>query len=235
MNHKTNKKDSLITAMILGDGYIDNNNYLSIQHSGKQKDYLEYKMNLLKELNLKISNTYDVSRNGFEAFRQNCREPELCKYYKHLFYPNKNKTITRNLLNRLDSEGLAIWFMDDGSCTKTYKNGYGQGRYLSIATHSFTKDENKLIVKYFKVVWDIYVKIRTAKRKNKTDSYYIVFNATNAPKFIEIIKPYIIESMKYKIDFDYYKNNVISTNEQPIKCKLLNGCKEPDCVKQCQG
>lgn len=201
--------------MILGDGYIDNNNYLSIQHSSKQKDYLQYKMNLLNKLEMKISNIYDVSRNGYEAYRQNCREPETFKSLKHQFYPNGNKTVTRHLLNKLDAQGLAIWFMDDGCCIKQYKNGYGNGRYLQLCTNSFSKEENIIIINYFKTVWDIDLKMREVKRKNQKQSFFLIINATNAPKFIDIISPYVIDSMKYKIDFDYYKNEIVSSNEQP--------------------
>jgi hypothetical protein len=42
--------------------------------------------------------------------------------------------------------------------------------------------------------------------------------------------------IKYLIKTNKLINKPVeTTNEQSVKCKLLNGCKEPDCKKQCQG
>lgn len=196
------KQKSLLVSMTLGDGYIDKDNYLSIQHGAKQKDYLEHKKNLLIQNGLKTSRTYNVSRWRI-AYRFNCVEPHILKHYKHSFYPNRNKTITRHLLNQLDEEGLAVWFMDDGCCIKRYKNGFGNGRYLQISTNCFTLKEHEVIVKYFKVVWNIEVMIKACKRRDRALSYCLRFNVENSKKFIEIIKPFVIDSMKYKINFEY--------------------------------
>jgi hypothetical protein len=199
--------------MILGDGYITKNNYLRIGHSCKQEEYLEHKKKLLENVELKVSKTYTILKNQYCNKTFESREPILYKHYRHQFYPNGNKTVTRHLLNQLDANGLAIWFMDDGSCTKKYKNGYGNGRYLQISTHSFTKEENNLILNYLDKVWNIQGRIRIAKKKDKPEYFYITFNVNNSIKFIDIIKPYIIESMKYKIDFNYDYTN--SSNERP--------------------
>ncbi len=197
--------------MILGDGYIDNDNYLSIQHGCKQLEYLQHKKDLLESNELKVSKTYNVSRK-YCAERFNCRMPEVLKHYKHHFYPNGNKTITRHLLNQLDKQGLAIWYMDDGCCVKQYKRGYGNGRHLRLCTNCFNLEEHQIMQNYFEVVWDIKVTVQPCKRRNKNLSYCLRITGDNARKFIELVKPYIIDSMKYKIDFEY---KTVSSNETP--------------------
>lgn len=203
----TNKQESLIIACLLGDGYISKhiegqkNPKLEIQHSEKQKDYLMWKRDLLERHGLKVSKVYSVGRNGYEAYRFRVdltKEDGL--YLRHRFYPNENKTITRHDLNKLDELGLAIWFMDDGCRRVSWdkKKNKCTGRSLHLATHSYTYEENVIIKNYFKVVWNIEMNIR---RDGK--HYYLAINATNAKKFIPLIKPYMLESLLYKIDLKY--------------------------------
>lgn len=199
--------------MTLGDSNITKNGYLRTGHSCKQEEYIKHKRSLLEKNGLKVSKIYDIPKGVYCNKTFECREPTILKEYRHKFYPNGNKTVTRHLLNKLNSEGLAIWFMDDGSCVKKYKNGYGNGRYLQISTHGFTENENKLIVRYFNKVWNLYPRIRIAKKRTRPDYYYITFDVKNSFKLIDIIKPHIIESMKYKIDFNYDYTN--SSNERP--------------------
>lgn len=190
------KQKSLVIASILGDGYIPSrDSVLSIQHSVKRYKYLVWLRDKFIENGFEVTGIYNVSRK-FEAYRFNVKLPiSDWKELKHQFYPNRNKTITRHLLNYLDEEGLAIWFMDDGNKEIHWKKDDTLSHWaLGLSTHAFTKEENLIIQKYFKSVWNIDLSIIRDRKY-----YRCRFNMTNSKILIGIIEKYIDESMKYKI------------------------------------
>lgn len=202
----TKRQMSLIIGSILGDGYITKykekkyNSQLTIEHSEKQLDYLKWKRQLFIDFGFKVSKIYNVSR-AYPSFRFNVILGEDGNILRHQLYPNGNKTITRHHLNYLDELGLAIWFMDDGTKQVSWKkDGSCSCRALHISTHNFTYKEQELMVKYLKIIWNVEVKIYKDRKK-----FRLNINATNAKIFINIIKPHIHPTMKYKIDL-MYKN-----------------------------
>ena len=61
MKTKFNKESrNLLISMLLGDGTISNNNVFKLSHGYKQKEYLEWKINLLNE--------YGVKNNGLKEY-----------------------------------------------------------------------------------------------------------------------------------------------------------------------
>lgn len=194
---------SFVLGMILGDGYVTKfrekktNATLSCQHSDKQLEYLNYKKEELEKLGFSVKGIYDVSQNTFKSYRFDCYNPHLFNQLRLVLYPKNNKTIKRKWLNYLDEKGLAIWFMDDGSLTKRGKSGY-----ISLHTNNFGIKEHRIIIKYFKQKWKLHPTLRVVKRKNKNQSFFLVFSPDETRKFIEVVKPHIIEIMKYKVDFE---------------------------------
>ena len=197
----TKKQLSIIVAMVLGDSCVTKfrekraNSFLTTTHSLKQLEYVKYKMEKLITLGFKVTRIYDVSRE-FKSIRFECKDVKLFNQLRKTLYPNNNKTIKRRWLNYLDDNGLAIWFMDDGSLTKR-----GKSAYISLHTNAFNKKEHDIIIKYFKQVWNLNPTLRVTKRKNSNQTYFLTFNPNETRKFITIIKPYICKSMYYKVDF----------------------------------
>ena len=209
LNPISNEKvNQFILGSLLGDASLNMTNKnprLHIAHSKKQEEYVWWKYNILTE-------SFDMVEPKMIMAGKNKKYPQIrfqtstsqqLHFYKKLFYPKGKKILTRRLLNMLGPLALAIWYMDDGNLIihkYTKKDGTKgiQGRELAINTQCFSYEEHEIIKRYFEVKWDIEVKIY----KNK-GSYRIVMNATNAKKFIGIIKPFIIPSMEYKIDLQY--------------------------------
>lgn len=222
MGKYSKKQISFIIGMWLGDGWISKNyfkranSFLGCQHSTKQIEYLKYKRSKLEELGFKVSNIYNVSNNYGDIIRFDCRDPYLFNQLRLVLYPKNNKTIKRKWLNWLTAETLAIWFMDDGSLTKR-----GKSAYASLHTNSFNKKEHDIIIKYFKQVWKIQPTLRVVKRKDRKQTFFLTFSVEETKKLISIIKPFLIDSMKYKVDFNF--------NEQP-NCNWEQG---KPCFKQC--
>jgi len=119
------------------------------------------------------------------------------------FYVNDIKTINKNILDKLTALSVAYWFMDDG-LSEIIKNG-DDGRFYSfggsrIYTCSFTYEENVLLKNWFMEKFDISCVIKF-KNKNMT-SPYLLFYVSEANKLRNIIRPFVVDSMLYKVDYE---------------------------------
>lgn len=129
------------------------------------------------------------------------------------------KTFTRNMLNWLDEQGLAIWYMDDGfiNINESNQRRGSIQRNIKIST---CVDEKTCytIIKYFKERWGI--NFRPFKEKSRLFS--IVARTNNdSLKFIEIIEPYIkqVPSLLYKIRKHFTKEEFIAKQKAGLKCE----------------
>jgi hypothetical protein len=208
MKTKFNKESrNLIIGMLLGDGTISNNYVFKLSHGYKQKEYLEWKINLLNE--------YGIKNNGLKEYISTCgynlgsivyySQMSVIPFMKVLrrviYKPIKNYA-NRKILNRLNPLGVAIWYMDDG-CINIRKTGDKiHGFYIRIATCLY-KEQNQIIIDYFKEVWDISFYQFKEGRPGK-NTYSLSCGTQEGFKFIELIKPYVesCPSMLYKIQYD---------------------------------
>ena len=120
--------------------------------------------------------------------------------YKY-FYKNNIKIFPKNLFNLFTPRMMTIWFMDDGSNTK---------ESFTLNTHSFLRQEQLYIVDFLKNNYKI-----TATLVKDRNKFKIRINKSSYQKFINIIKPFIIPSMIYKIDNP--RNDLsYNTTESPL-------------------
>ncbi|MDD5760835.1 MAG: hypothetical protein PHF45_02195 [Candidatus Pacebacteria bacterium] len=191
----TDHQNAIIVGTLLGDGLLERNGKyvrLSIDHSIKQKEYLWWKYNELKTLvpsKPRIIKSYH-SREQKEYKRLHFATYSLDLFECHwdAFYTNSKKTIS-NFINTWlrDPLSLAVWYMDDGS-KRSDCNA------LRISTDSFSLPEQKILQNVLKENFDI---MTTLHRKGKWWNLYIP--QKEAKKFVELVFPYIIPSLKYKI------------------------------------
>lgn len=204
--NKENK--GILIGMIIGDGYLKQRkdkrynytqNSIEIKHCLKQKEYLKYKSELLLSIfGGKKPNVIEFNNNGYAG----CKLTKTNKYFRILYkllYPNKKKVITRKALDYLKPQGIAIWYMDDGCLNPKKRNGKIHAYELTLNTY-LSYEDNQIIVDYFKEVWN--VKFTIVKSKGKTR---LRCGTIEARKFIEIVKPYIIPCMEYKINISQPK------------------------------
>ena len=182
----TQLQKSFIIGTLLGDGYIRRvkgrqNAFLEVNHSITQKEYVEWKYELLKNL----TRSGPKSRNGNGnriAYRFFTRQyPEFTEFMD-LFYKNKKKCIPDLIL---DPMILAVWFMDDGSRCSEYN--------VYLNTQQFLKEDQYKLLKF---LGDMGLE----GTLNRDKEYYrIRFRTSSIPKLFGMIERYIIPSMKYKI------------------------------------
>lgn len=208
MKTKFNKDSrNLLIGMLLGDGTISNNYVFKIAHAERYKDYVEWKIKQLNNRGIKNNGLKNyIKTKGFNAgvpvYYTQLNIVPFIKVLRKVVYKQKKIIGNRKLLNRLDTLGIAIWYMDDGHINiRKSKNGKIHGFYIKISTCE-PKEEVQVIIDYFKEIWNInFYMFHEGKKEN---SYSLCCGTKEGLKFIELVKPYVSEvpSMLYKIQFD---------------------------------
>lgn len=202
----TKESRNLLIALLLGDGTISNNNVFKLSHCEKQRDYLEWKIEQLKNAGLRNNGLKEyISVKGYnigkKVYYTQLNVIPFIKVLRRVFYKPYKKLGNRKLLNRLDAKGIAIWYMDDGHINYRKTNGKVHGFYIKIAT-CIPKEELQIIIDYFKEVWNIeFYMFHEGKKEN---SYSLCCGTKEGIKFINIVKPYVeqVPSMIHKIQYD---------------------------------
>lgn len=174
---------SLIEGCMLGDGYMrcKTNAHLQITHSINQKDYVDWKYQLLSEFILTPPKSYKGNGNriGYRFFTRSL--PIFTDYYRRFY--RKQKIIPKDL--NLTDLTLAVWYMDDGSKS-------GQSCYLN--TQKFTSIDQEYLIKILHDKYDL-----QAHRDKDKKYFRLRLSVSDSRKFVRIIEPYILLSMRYKL------------------------------------
>ena len=188
----------------------------------EQKSYLLHKKEVLGYLT--SSRFYDDQPNGVGGNYRKCKldtktHPIYTALRGHLYHDGR-KTVTEHALKCLTAEGLAYWYMDDG-CLTNHEN-FDQP---TLCTHAFNLVENELIAKFLVKKFGLEWRTRKDCRKWKGEKkiyYCLALRRKDREKFFDLIRPYIIDSMLYKI------TPKISTIASRLGDKLILVCEQCD-------
>lgn len=181
----TSRQKSIVIGTLLGDGYLRRitgrkNAFLEINHSYKQKDYVLWKYENLKEI--VISGPKIRKYQSRTAYRFYTKQSEYFSKLLDMFYFNGKKIIPDLTIDPLS---LAVWYMDDGSKSRE------DDVYLN--TQQFSLIDQRKLIEMLKT-------FGLEARLNKDKQYHrIRFLKSSLPRFRNMIKSHIIESMYYKI------------------------------------
>jgi hypothetical protein len=193
---------SLLTAIALWDGHLDANGKLAVQHSERQRPYLEWKAKLLSEaFGRDVSVRSYVDKNGFSFCRMNfCND--ITKRLRDILYKDGRKKLSNGILSLLKSPvAMAIMHLDDG-CLVLHKDkntGKVTSREVYLSTNSFTINEANLFISWLQRNYGI-----VSKAWLERGTPRIRLNASNANRLFSLFAD-IPKSMTYKIDMKYVK------------------------------
>lgn len=163
---------------------------LRIHHGDKQRGYVFWKYEALKNLVLKPPQTIswiNPKRNLHEvSWYFHTKSLKEFGALHGFFYREGVKILPRNIFEIFTPKMIAVWFMDDGSNTK---------ESFTLNTHGFSQGEQLEIVDYFKNSHGI--QTRLVKDRDK---WKISFGRYEYQKFTDLVEPFIIPSMTYKIE-----------------------------------
>lgn len=195
----TQEQKEIIFGTLLGDAGIYKRKHKKakcetyfgrINHGELQLEYANYirsffDSSLVSDIRhyfTKGNNNTLVKRNRWHNsfdFKDNYALKELYD----MFYINDGKKDVPMDLTLLTPRAMAFWFMDDGSCSNKHS--------VSIATMSFSISGLLRLQEYLLQTYNI----KTIIRKDYT--MYIM--TQSAPIFYDLIKPYMHESLMYKL------------------------------------
>lgn len=179
----TNKQSYLVVGSMLGDGHLvkTTSGYaFRVNHGLQQQEYVDWKYQIIKDFV-----TTAPKASGKTYYFRTVTHPEF-DYLRKRFYEDHKKVVNKELLEEhLNSFTLAVWIMDDG--TK-------EGKQLRINSQNFSRDENILLAEILRA------KLGIETTLNRDKSYWrLRIKAESMPRLREIIRPYFIPSMLYKL------------------------------------
>jgi hypothetical protein len=189
---------AVLVGAVLGDGYLRQNSQragytsLKIRHGAKQEAYIHFKGELISTFLQKIVRVIPFVNSGYLGFRFEVGH-RYFRFLRERLYPEGVKSVTREVLNWLTPEGIAIWYMDDGSLSAKRRAGKIHAHELHLATYT-SPEQNQIIIDFFRETYGICF----TKRVNK-GLYTLRCGTQEAKKFCELIREYVHPSMAYKL------------------------------------
>lgn len=189
--HLTGTQKAVLIGTILGDGYLRPSRSgkaarLQICHSQPARDYLYWLYDIFSD--------FVFANPDFQVSNQALRfttisHPDFLPYYS-TYYQDGVKTIPDNIHEILTHPlSLAVWFMDDG-------NGYKDKSAYRISTYAFGKQGSQILVNCLLSNFGLQTSLL---RDNKGYQIYIPVSGNNSSKFSNLVDPYLIPSMRYKL------------------------------------
>lgn len=193
------RQRSIIVGTLLGDGHLETvdkgKTYrLKITHSVRQREYIEWLYNELKNL-VRTQPQRKIKKGAnkvYEEYWFNTYSLGSLRFYGQQFYVNSEKVIPKIIGKLLDPLAIAVWFMDDGS----YKSN--RHKTYIIHTLSFKKKDLELLCRVLEKKYGVKTKLHKQNYKSSIKWRLYIFSES-AEKFKNLIEPYILPSMKYKL------------------------------------
>ena len=189
----------IIRGCLLGDACLilqtDGFHRMSICHSNKQFEYLNWKRTLLPSIFI----CNEPPKNSVQSSIHSISHKDLTEIYGSL-YRNKRKIITRRYLDLLTPTSLLFWFLDDGTRIKASGNAF------IICSDSFSISENRAIAKWFWQSFKIKAFILESHGGFTDKTYYrLRFRKEDSLRLFHIMSQSrffneLPDTMKYKFD-----------------------------------
>jgi len=171
---------------LLGDAYMKTISY-SVGHSINQIDYMYHVAERIHPFIASLGDKDHPNTKSFSLWTYSHKV--FIPYFNKFYSRGKNKKVFLDSTARdLDPEGLAYWFMDDGKHGK-------YGFYLCVG--DITREEGLILIAILKNNFNIESIFQNHDIEMGYHNIYI--KAESREHFLNIISPYIIPSMRYKI------------------------------------
>jgi hypothetical protein len=192
----TQRQKAILIGSLLGDTTIElrwKNARAKFDHSVIQKDYLFWKYSELKNLatgepQLVHQSPHWKTGKIYSNWHFSTKVLSELNFYRHIFYRDSKKIVPQNIQELLtDPISLAVWLMDDG-----YKRNDCDA--VRISTDAFSATEQQRLIVCLKNNFGLHSVLH---KKGKWWNIYIP--QPEMEKLRNLVTPYIIPSMRYKI------------------------------------
>lgn len=193
----TDEQREILFGLMLGDGCLETQNKgrtyrLKIEQSISHQEYVLHLYNLFSEWVLtppqvkdKVSKNHHSQNIAFQTVSH-----EAFRFYAHQFYKDGKKCVPKLIHRWLTPKAIAYWFMDDGS------NKSKESKAVIFNAQCFTLNEIEYLIKHLKTKFAL-----QAKPRKQKEGYQIYISGKSFETFVEIVSPYLIQEMRYKLPF----------------------------------
>jgi hypothetical protein len=207
---------SFLKGVCLGDGCLRQvTTYpgLHISHAQKQFEFLRWKvgkLNRIFDIKQPISSREaDCQTGSFPACQWWSNQQELLLPIYRELYSHGKKEFTASFLRGIGLEGLAVLYMDDGNLhlrkrgvsTRT-GDPYIRERIVELALY-IPYDTALVVSDWIESLTGAFLVPRVPMAKKNPHLWNLRANGTSARQFVEVLKPYGCEAMRYKFDLRY--------------------------------
>jgi len=180
----------VLLGTLLGDAYMKCPKSYSLGHGINQMDYCYHVAERLHPFIASFGdkNTDCATKKSFEfwTYRHDIFKPYFDRFYSR---GRKKKYFNKGTVFDLNPEGLAYWCMDDGKY-----NRYG----FHLCVGKITEEEASVLMALLRDKFNIYTTFQVQSIEKSHYNLYVKAESRN--HFISLISPYIIKSMRYKIE-----------------------------------
>jgi hypothetical protein len=174
---------AIVVGSLLGDGSMrcKTNALLEINHSSRQRSYVDWKFRRLADL-VSTPPKERTGNGGRIAYRFVTRSLPALTPYHRLFYGDGRKRVPRLEVPAL---GLAVWFMDDGCRSRN-------AVYLN--TQQFDRTSQETLLRLLRKQWGIDATL------NKDKTYLrIRVSVEGTVRLAKLIEPHLLSELEYKL------------------------------------
>lgn len=209
--------------MLLGDGSLPKPQkethgvLMKITHAMDQKEYNLWKKSLLEYLTECRWVEDERNGEGQNVCRVITRKHPFYKSLREHLYHNGKRTVDEHVMKCLSPLGLALWYQDDG----TIQLG-NRSMTPMICSMAYNKVENEMMARMLHKKFGITFRVNKTTQKYKGEKrtyYFLRLRVKDRQKFFDIIKPYMHETMMYKMD-----TSRDCHNPKPLKEKIHKNC-----------
>lgn len=179
----TERQESIVIGSLLGDGAMrcKRNALLEINHSRTQSSYVDWKYAELKPL---VGTPPRARRSNGDrvAYRFTTFSLEELTPFYRAFYQGGRKRVPEVTISPL---ALAVWFMDDGSRSRS-------SIYLN--TQQFEEPDQLRLLRCLFVQHDLAATLNSDKRYTR-----IRLRTASMSAFKRVIAPYLLPQFAYKL------------------------------------
>lgn len=185
----------VLVGILLGDAHLETQNRgktyrLKVEQSESHKEYLFHLYEIFREW--VITPPQEKIKRSAQSASVNWWFQTVShaafRFYAHQFYREGRKRVPVLIHRFISERSLAYWFMDDGSAK------WKQSLVLLFNTQSYTRQEVELLMKAIEIKFDIQTYLR-----KQAEGWQIAVKGSSREQFEEVVGPYIVPSMEYKL------------------------------------
>ncbi len=190
----------LVYGTLLGDGSIVYPNShsrfprLVWTHGQQQQAWMEYKATRLSCLRTQCYTAANAGYGKTSICGRTACHPDLVEVFHRVRGASGNKTITQDWLSCVTPEGLAWWYLDDGSLSLSPQ---GSPR-IQFHTEGYSIEENHLIADWLTGLGYVATARSYTRTRNAKQYSYISLGAKPTRKLLADLQQFSIPAMDYK-------------------------------------